>query len=461
MYNYCLEGDMKKNIYLLIFLSLLALIAPDYSYCKTADKKAEKNYEVKKILVSNYSGVIQPIASEYINDAIDKANKDGYDLFILTLDTPGGLDLSMREIIKKMMSSKIPVVVYIYPKGARAASAGVFITMASHIAAMSPSTNIGAAHPVMIGSGDFSDMKIKMKQEKSPMEEKVLNDAAAYIKSITQQKNRNSDWAIKAVTKSDSISAVEAVEKKVVDFMAEDLNDLIKKMNGYSIDGFGILKISDAKIDYFNKSKRQDFLSTITDPNIAMLLMSIGAIGIFIELYNPGLILPGVVGAISMVLGLYSFQTLSVNYAGLALILLGFIFFIAEIKVMSYGLLSVGAVISIVLGSVMLFNNPDISGVNISMKILISNLVGILIVVAILAYIVMRAQIKKVATGIESLTGKKGIAKTKLSPTGKVFVEGEIWDAISISGDIEENSEIVVDKVENFKLIVKKSLEGL
>jgi membrane-bound serine protease (ClpP class) len=192
-----------------------------------------------------------------------------------------------------------------------------------------------------------------------------------------------------------------------------------------------------------------------------MLLMSIGAIGIFIELYNPGLILPGVVGAISMVLGLYSFQTLSVNYAGLALILLGFIFFIAEIKVMSYGLLSVGAVISIVLGSVMLFNNPDISGVNISMKILISNLVGILIVVAILAYIVMRAQIKKVATGIESLAGKKGIAKTKLSPTGKVFVEGEIWDAISISGDIEENSEIVVDKVENFKLIVKKSLEGL
>lgn len=449
----------KKNF--LTFFSVFLLSAFTFTFAKSISEKisdrSEKIYEIKKVLVATYSGAIIPVAAEYINSGIEKANREKYDLFILRLDTPGGLDASMREIIKKILASKVPVLVYISPKGARAASAGVFITMASHIAAMSPSTNIGAAHPVMLGGGiDIDSLKDKKKKGQSPMEEKVLNDASAYIKSITQYSGRNVDWAIKAVTKSDSISAKEAFEKKVVEFLAEDINELLKKINNFELSGFGKIKIDSPSIEYFNQTKRQNFLATITDPNVAMILMSIGAAGIFIELYNPGLILPGVVGGISMILAFYAFQTLSANFAGIALILLGFIFFIAEIKVMSYGLLTIGGIISVVLGSLMLFDNSSVSGISISGDILMSNLIGLVIIVAILSYIVIRSQTRKVVTGIEAIVGQKGIAKTKLSPKGKVLVSGEIWEAESLSGEIEENSEIVVERIEGFKVFVKK-----
>jgi len=446
----------KKICFILIFFPFFTTLIFATKNDEKIKNIPQKIYEVNKILVATYSGVIIPIAAEYINSGIDKAEKEGYDIFVLRLDTPGGLDASMREIIKKILSSKVPVVVYINPKGARSASAGVFITMASHIAAMSPSTNIGAAHPVMIGGGIDIDFLKDKKKKSSPMEEKVLNDASAYMKSITQQSGRNVEWAIKAVTKSDSISAKEALDKKVIEFIAEDLDDLIKKIDGFNVTNFGKIKINSIKIDYFEKTKRQNFLATITDPNVAMILMSIGAAGIFIELYNPGLILPGVVGAVSMVLAFYSFQTLSANFAGLALIILGLIFFIAEIKVMSYGLLSIGGIISVILGVLILFNNPSVSGISVSGDILMGNLIGLIIIVAILSYVVIKAQTIKVVTGIEAIAGQKGIAKTKLSPRGKVLVSGEIWDAVSSSGDIDENSEIIVEKVEGFKVIVRK-----
>lgn len=447
---------MLKKI-ILVFLAFFVVLSFSWSR-ENLEKpsKQEKIYEIKKVLIGTYSGVIIPVAVEYINSGIEKANKEKYDLFLLKLDTPGGLDASMREIVKKILGSKIPVLVYISPKGARAASAGVFITMAAHIAAMSPSTNIGAAHPVMIGGIDIDSLKDKKKKGGNPMEEKVLNDASAYIKSITQHSGRNVDWAIKAVTKSDSISSKEALEKKVVEFIAEDTDELLKKIDGFNLQSFGKIKISNPQLEYFHQTRRQNFLATITDPNIAMILMSIGAAGIFIELYNPGLILPGVVGGISMVLAFYAFQTLSANFAGLALIFLGFIFFIAEIKVMSYGLLSIGGVISIVLGTLMLFNNPSISGISVSGDILMSNLIGLIAIVAILSYIVVRSQMRKVVTGIEAIVGQKGITKTKLSPKGKVFVSGEIWEAESLSGDIDENCEIVIDKIEGFKVFVRK-----
>ncbi len=441
------------------FSSLIFSISLAVS-CLAAPVKKEaavKEYPVKKVLVATYSGVIIPIAAEYISQAVDRADEGGYDMLVLRMDTPGGLDLSMREIIKKMMGSKKPVGVFISPKGARAASAGVFITMASNVAAMSPGTNIGAAHPVMLSSGDMSPLKEKGKTDKNPIEEKVLNDASAYIKSIAQQKGRNVDWAIKAVTKSDSISAAEAVEKKVVDFMAEDLSDFFSKLNGFTLEGFGKVKVDGPQTDFFDMSRRQHFLATITDPNIAMILTSIGAIGIFIELYNPGLILPGIVGAISMVLGFYSFQTLSANFAGLALILLGLVFFLVEIKVMSYGLLTIGGIVSIVLGTVVLFKNPQISGIAVSADVLIVNLIGILAVAAFLAWIVLRSQMRKPAAGIESLAGKKGLAKTALTPKGKVFVEGELWEAESVSGDIAEGAEVKVREVKGFKIIVTKA----
>ncbi|MEW5950296.1 MAG: nodulation protein NfeD [Elusimicrobia bacterium] len=441
------------------FLSFFFSFLFSSSFLNAYDKKSapEKEYQVKKVLVATYSGVIIPIAAEYISQAADKAVSENYDMLLIRLDTPGGLDLSMREIIKKILSSKIPVGVFISPKGARAASAGVFITMASHAAAMSPGTNIGAAHPVMIGAGDLADIKNKKeKNDKSPMEEKVLNDASAYIKSIAQQKGRNVEWAVKAVTKSDSISAAEAAEKKVIDFVAEDINDFFNKLNGRNLAGFGKIKSENPQTDFFDMSKRQNFLATITDPNIAMILMSIGAVGIFIELYNPGLILPGIVGAISMILGFYSFQTLSANFAGLALILLGFIFFLIEIKVMSYGLLTIGGIVSVILGTVVLFKNPQISGISVSPDILIVNLAGILAVAAFLAWIVLKSQMRKPAAGIESLAGKKGLAKTVLSPKGKVLVEGELWEAESVSGEISEGEEVKVREVKGFKITVTK-----
>jgi membrane-bound serine protease (ClpP class) len=328
--------------------------------------------------------------------------------------------------------------------------------MASHITAMSPGTNIGAAHPVMIGTIPTGSDK-KEKDKSSPLEDKILNDASAYMKSITQKRKRNVDWAIKAVTKSDSLSAEEALNAKVVDFMAHDLNDFIGKIDGFEIPEIGKLKTKNPQITFHNPTNRQKFLATISDPNIAMILMSLGAAGLFIELYNPGLILPGVVGAVSLILAFYSFQTLSANFAGVLLILLGFLFFIIEIKVISYGLLTLSGIVSIVLGALMLFNQPSISGgISVSMSILGSTILGLVLIMAILAWIVIRAQMRKIVTGSESLINKKGIAKTVLSPKGKVLVEGELWDAESSMEEISENSTVMVESVDGFKLKVKK-----
>ncbi|OGR67165.1 MAG: hypothetical protein A2081_05045 [Elusimicrobia bacterium GWC2_61_19] len=415
-------------------------------------------YEVKRVAVAPYSGVITPAAAEFLSGAIDSVNAPGgADLLVIALDTPGGLDSSMRVIIKAMLASKKPVAVYVSPQGARAASAGVFISMASPLVGMAPGTNIGAAHPVMLGASPFGlgDKDGKGDKKKDPMEEKVLNDASAYMKSITQKTGRNVEWAIRSVAKSDSISADEAVKTGVADFTAADIKEFLAKADGFSAGAFGRLRAANPSVEYFSQTRRQSFLATITDPNIAMILMSLGAAGLFIELYNPGLILPGVVGAVSLVMAFYSFQTLSANFAGVALILLGFVFFIAEIKVISYGLLTLAGAASMLLGGLMLFNTPSIGGLSISMHMLLSTVVGLIAVVAALAFIVMRAQLRRVVTGIESLKDKRGLAKTALSPKGKVLVEGELWDAESVSGDIPEGAEVTVTEVEGFKIRVR------
>ncbi len=418
-------------------------------------KAQAKTYEVRNVLVAPYSGVITPAAAEFISDAVDKVNAPGgADLLVVELDTPGGLDSSMREIIKKMLASSKPVAVYVSPPGARAASAGVFISMASPLVAMAPGTNIGAAHPVELGGLPGSFGKDKGEKEKSPMEEKVLNDAAAYMKSITQKTGRNTAWAVTAVRKSVSIPASEAVKNGVADFVAADLGDLMRKADGFKAGDFGRLKFENPSVEYFRQTRRQKFLATITDPNIAVILMSLGAAGLFIELYNPGLILPGVVGAVSMVLAFYSFQTLSANFAGVALLLLGFVFFIAEIKVTSYGLLTLGGAVSILLGGLMLFNKPSMGGLSVSMTMLLSTIIGLIAVVAGVAYVAVRAQLRRVVTGIESLKDKKGLAKTALTPKGMVLVEGELWNAESVSGDIPEGAEVTVVAVEGFLIRV-------
>ena len=444
---------MKKNA----LFALLILCPAVVFAAKPAKAPAPvKNYEVRTVLVAPYSGVITPAAAEFISEAVDKVNGPGWaDLLVLALDTPGGLDSSMRVIIQKMLASKKPVAVYVSPQGARAASAGVFISMASPLVAMAPGTNIGAAHPVMMGALP-QGLGGKDEKKKEPMEEKVLNDASAYIKSITQKTGRNVEWALKAVAKSDSVSAEEAVKLGVADFVAADLKEFLLKADGRKAGDFGTLKCADPAVEYSRQTRRQKFLATITDPNIAMILMSLGAAGLFIELYNPGLILPGVVGAVSLVMAFYSFQTLSANFAGVALILLGFVFFIAEIKVISYGLLTLAGAASILLGGLMLFNQPSLGGLSISMSMLLTTVIGLIALVAVVAMIALRAQLRKVVTGIESLTDQRGLAKTALTPKGKVLVAGELWDAESVSGDIPEGAPVAVTAVNGFHIRVRQ-----
>jgi membrane-bound serine protease (ClpP class) len=448
-----ITGSAVLTLIVSIFVSP-AYPAKPAAYAVTT--QSAKAYGINTVLTAPYSGIITPAASEFLNNAIDKANSEKFDLIVIQLDTPGGLDVSMRDIIKKILSSKVPVAVYVYPQGARAASAGVFIAMASGVVAMAPNTNIGAAHPVRLGSipsltGD------KKGGGKDPMEAKVLNDASAYIKSITQQKKRNVEWAIKAVTKSDSISAEEALKAGVADIIAVDMADFFLKLNGRELADYGRIKIETPRVETVKQTRRQKFLAAITDPDIAMILMSLGAAGLFVELYNPGLILPGVVGAVAMVLSFYAFQTLSANFAGVLLILLGFIFFIAEIKVLSYGLLTLGGVTSIILGALMLFNVPSLGGLSVSMNILGSTLITLVAVTAILAWVVIRAQLRGVVTGIESLAGKKGRAKSVLAPKGTVLVEGELWEAESVSGDIQPDAGVEVVSVHGFRIKVRKA----
>ncbi|OGR65544.1 MAG: hypothetical protein A2X31_00180 [Elusimicrobia bacterium GWB2_63_22] len=442
-------------------ISLLLSFCACAAYAAPAKKAGPARvYEVKSVLVAPYSGVITPAAAEFVSDAVDKVNKaGGADLLVIALDTPGGLDSSMREIIKKMLASKKPVAVYVSPQGARAASAGVFISMASPLVAMAPGTNIGAAHPVVIGGlpGGIGKEKDKAEKKKDPMDEKMVNDAAAYMKSITEKTGRNVDWATRAVTKSESISAEEAVKEGVADFIAADINEFLVKADGRKIGEFGTLRAVKPAVDYLRQTRRQKFLATITDPNIAMILMSLGAAGLFIELYNPGLILPGVVGAVSLVMAFYSFQTLSANFAGVALIMLGFVFFIVEIKVVSYGLLTLAGAASVLMGGLMLFNQPSMGGLSISMSMLLSTVVGLIAVVAGVAFIALRAQLRRVVTGIESLEGRKGLAKTALAPKGTVLVEGELWEAESVSGDIPAGAEVIVTAVQGFKIRVRIS----
>lgn len=437
------------------FFALVSLLLPAAAPAAPA-RPAAPVYEVRTVLAAPYSGVITPAAAEFLSGAIDRLNAPGGpDLLVIELDTPGGLDSSMREIIKKMLASKKPVAVFVSPQGARAASAGVFISMASPLVGMAPGTNIGAAHPVVLGGLPGLGDREKKDGPKSPSDEKMVNDATAYIKSITQRTGRNAEWAERSVLKSASVPAEEAVKNGVADFVAADLPAFLAAADGRRAGEFGVLKCAGARVEYFRQTGRQKFLATITDPNIAMILMSLGAAGLFIELYNPGLILPGVVGAISLVTAFYSFQTLSANFAGVALILLGFVFFIAEIKVVSYGLLTVGGAASVLLGGLLLFKQPSLGGIGLDWTMLLTTVIGLTAIVAGVAWVALRAQLGRVVTGIESLAGRRGVAKTALAPQGTVLAEGELWEAESLSGDIPAGAAVEVAEIRGFRVLVR------
>lgn len=398
------------------------------------------------IVVATYEGVINPVSAEYLHDAITFAEENQAHLLIFQLDTPGGLDTSMRSMVKDMIASQVPVVVYIAPSGARAASAGVFLTLAAHIAAMAPGTNIGAAHPVAMGGGEMDKV----------MKKKVENDAIAYIRSLAERRGRNADWAEDAVRNSVSVSAQEALKLGVIDLVANNFDDLLNRLEGYTVnmDGQSLtLRTRNAKIEQFPMSWRLEALKALSDPNIAYVLMTIGMVGLIAELYNPGAILPGVVGAISLILAFYSLQSLPVNYAGVLLLILGLVFLILEATVTSFGLLAIGGVISLVLGSLMLMREEfpfyQLSWTVILPVVLIT--AGFTLLVATFGVKSFRA---RTMTGQEGMIGLIGTAKTDLAPRGKVFVHGELWEAYS-DEPIPAGTPVQVTGIEGLMLYVK------
>jgi len=405
--------------------------------------------EKAPVFLIGIDGDINPATGKFIMDSIDEATKQNAQCLVIQLDTPGGSLESTRLIVKKMLSSNIPIVVYVSPSGARAASAGVFITMAANVAVMAPGTHIGAAHPVTLGGGEGKESKT--------MTEKIVNDTVAFVKNIAKTRGRNADWAEKAVVKSVSITEEEAVKLNVVDFVIPDLQGLLAKIDGRVVKfdgGTRTLQTKGVQPKTIQMSWNQKLLAVISHPQIALYLLMLASLGIFFELSNPGAILPGVVGGISLVLSLYVLQVLSVNYAGLALILFSIILFIAEIKVVSHGLLAIGGIISLFLGSIMLFNTPD-AYMRLSLSVIIPAVLVTSAFFIFAATMAIRARLRRPTTGMEGLIGEVGVASTAIGPEGKVSIRGEFWNVVSDQA-IGQGEKIQVVGVVNLRLKVKK-----
>jgi membrane-bound serine protease (ClpP class) len=397
-------------------------------------------------------GVISPVTVRLVTAALDRARADGAEALVILLDTPGGLERSMRSIVREMLNAPVPVVVYVAPTGARAASAGAFITLAAHVAAMAPATNIGAAHPVAAGGAAVDKETMK----------KIENDAAAFIRSVARERGRNADWAEKAVRTSVSATEREALGLKIIDLVADNVPDLLGKIDGRRVKtarGPATLRTRDAAVHPFAVGWRDRFLALISDPNIAYLLLMLGMLGLFFELANPGVIVPGIVGGICLILAFFAFQSLPINWAGLLLILFGIVLLIAEIKVVSHGVLTIGGVIAIVLGSVMLVNTPELP-LRVSWTVIIP-VVAVttgLFVVAISAGV--RAQLSRPTTGTAGLVDAVGVAQTSLDPEGQVQVRGELWTAVANGAAIPPGERVRVVAVEGLRLRVDRIPSG-
>ncbi|MCL4511338.1 MAG: nodulation protein NfeD [Bacteroidetes bacterium] len=404
----------------------------------------------EKVILIRVDGTINPATAEYIVNSISKAEKDHASALVIEMNTPGGLLESTRKIVQGILSSSVPVIVYVYPSGSRAGSAGVFITLSANIAAMAPGTNIGAAHPVGMGVGGDTS---------SVMSEKIINDAAAFVRAIAQERHRNVAWAQDAVLHSISNSESEALKQGVIDIVSPNLDSLLKEINGRTVKtntGTVTLKTADAKVEFIPMNWREEFLGIISDPNITYILMMIGIFGIMFELFNPGAILPGVVGAISLILAFYAFQTLPINFAGLALIILAIILFIAEIKIVSHGLLAIGGVISLFLGSLMLIRSP-FELVSISLSLIITTVIVAAVFFLWVVGLGLKAQQRKHATGLEAMIGEVGQVVSEIEPgsVGKVGVHGEIWKATA-DIPLKVGDEVVVESFTNWTLKVKQ-----
>lgn len=403
----------------------------------------------QSIISIKIDGPINPVTAGFVHQSIHYASESKAPCLLIHLNTPGGLLKSTRSIVTDLLESPLPVIVFVSPEGAQAGSAGVFITLAANISAMAEGSNIGAAHPVNM-QGDMDSI----------MSQKITNDAAAFIRSIAVKRNRNLEWAEEAVRHSVSISASEAVLKKVVDLVAFSDRDLLNQLDGRQIKlnrGTVTLQTKNVAVENYGMSFIDKFLNIISDPNIAYLMMMLGFFGILFEFFNPGAILPGIVGVVALVLAFYAMNSLPVNYAGLALIIFGIILLLLEIKVVSHGMLAIGGIASLLLGSMLLIkaSSPlEIAGISKGIIIAATTVISLLFLFVI--GVGLKAQRLKVVTGVEALIGASGITLGSLVPEGSVKINGEIWNAVSTSGNINKDEKIRVTAIKKFILSVEK-----
>ncbi len=456
---------MKVRYAVLLTLALFLLISPIISYSiraaqdddsvtvKSGDAEIESavdssdEYTPRPLVYTMViDGAIGTVTDDRITAAIELAQDNDAALLVIIMDTPGGFTKPTWSICKSILNSPVPVCTYIAPSGARAGSAGVYITYASHFAAMAPATNIGAAHPVA-GSGDEID---------SVMNEKVTNDAVAQVRAAAEKRGRNAEWAEEAVRQSASITDNEALELNVIDLRAKDLDDLLEQIDGREAElpkGDVVVKVKNARTEDIPISVVHQFLRILTSPDIALILFSIGGLGIMLELYNPGAIFPGVVGAISLILAFYAFQTLPINYAGLALIILAVLLFIAEVKVVSHGLLTIGGLISFFLGGLMLVDTVDPS-LRVSLSVLITLALLVTVCAGLAAWLVIRAHKRQPFIGDEGMIGKDAEVRRQ----GFVYVDGALWKAKTADGgELIVGSTVEIVGVDKLTLIVKKT----
>ena len=437
-----------KKVIRVFSLSLFALaISGNLIASQVVSSAPETGIEILQV-----EGNIVPVTADYIDRGITQAEKNGASACVIELNTPGGLLSSTERIVERIMNANVPVVVYVSPRGAWAASAGTFITLSAHVAAMTPGTTIGAAHPVSGGDQEIPEDQMK----------KITEFSAMWMRTIAEERGRNADEAELAVTESKSFTDTGALESGLIDLRADDLESLLDMINGTTVTLSNGQEVTIDTSDYQTKRNEmnsvEQFLHVISDPNIAYLLLSLASIGLITEISSPGMIFPGIAGGISLILGFYSLSVLNAYWGGVALILLGVGLFVAEIFTTSFGILTTGGVVSLVMGSLILFSHSP--GIEVDRGLIAGVTTAISAFVIFVIGAIVRGQKRPKATGSEGMVGRTAIAKTSLTPTGRVLVEGELWTATAENDNIASGEEVTVTKVEKLKVWVKRKTVG-